>query len=237
MNFKRLIAAAVVLLTATGAFAQTVAKGIVYEDVNGNGRRDSRDKGVAGVLVSDGQQVVQTDAKGRWQMEVDDHCVIFVIKPRGYISPVNDKFQPQSYYIHKPDGSPELKFAGSAPTGPLPKSLDFALRRYDDPEDFKFFVFGDPQPYSLKEMQYFHDGIVKEASTVKGPVFGISLGDIVGEKMDMYPDYLDVIKDMGMPWYTILMNPKVWVASGHVGGFSDPLIDCKECKVRYRADK
>ena len=35
----------------------------------------------------------------------------------------------------------------------------------------------------------------------------------------------------------ILMNPKVWVASGHVGGFSDPLIDCKECKVRYRADK
>ena len=35
----------------------------------------------------------------------------------------------------------------------------------------------------------------------------------------------------------ILMNPQVWVASGHVGGFSDPLIDCKECKSRHRADK
>ncbi len=35
----------------------------------------------------------------------------------------------------------------------------------------------------------------------------------------------------------ILMNPKTWVASGHVGGFSDPLIDCKECKTRHRADK
>lgn len=35
----------------------------------------------------------------------------------------------------------------------------------------------------------------------------------------------------------ILMNPQVWVASGHVGGFSDPLMDCKECKTRYRADK
>ena len=35
----------------------------------------------------------------------------------------------------------------------------------------------------------------------------------------------------------ILMNPEVWVASGHVGGFSDPLIDCKECKTRHRADK
>ena len=35
----------------------------------------------------------------------------------------------------------------------------------------------------------------------------------------------------------IFMNPKVWEASGHVGGFSDPLIDCKECKTRHRADK
>ncbi len=35
----------------------------------------------------------------------------------------------------------------------------------------------------------------------------------------------------------ILMNPKVWEASGHLGTFSDPLIDCKHCKTRYRADK
>jgi len=35
----------------------------------------------------------------------------------------------------------------------------------------------------------------------------------------------------------ILMNPQVWVASGHVGGFADPLMDCKECKTRHRADK
>jgi len=35
----------------------------------------------------------------------------------------------------------------------------------------------------------------------------------------------------------ILMNPQIWVASGHVGGFSDPLMDCKECKERFRADQ
>lgn len=35
----------------------------------------------------------------------------------------------------------------------------------------------------------------------------------------------------------ILMNPQVWVASGHVGSFSDPLMDCKDCKERFRADK
>ena len=35
----------------------------------------------------------------------------------------------------------------------------------------------------------------------------------------------------------IIMNPEAWVASGHVGGFSDPLMDCKQCKARHRADK
>ena len=35
----------------------------------------------------------------------------------------------------------------------------------------------------------------------------------------------------------IIMNPQTWVASGHVGGFSDPLMDCKKCKMRHRADK
>ncbi len=35
----------------------------------------------------------------------------------------------------------------------------------------------------------------------------------------------------------IIMNPQIWVASGHVGGFSDPLMDCKDCKTRHRADK
>ena len=35
----------------------------------------------------------------------------------------------------------------------------------------------------------------------------------------------------------IIMNPETWVASGHVGGFSDPLMDCKQCRARHRADK
>ena len=35
----------------------------------------------------------------------------------------------------------------------------------------------------------------------------------------------------------ILMNPEVWVATGHVGNFDDPLMDCKACKSRFRADK
>src|SRR5262249_54762033 len=36
---------------------------------------------------------------------------------------------------------------------------------------------------------------------------------------------------------SIIMNPKVWEASGHVGGFADPMIDCRACKSRFRADQ
>ncbi len=36
---------------------------------------------------------------------------------------------------------------------------------------------------------------------------------------------------------SIIMNPRVWVASGHVGGFSDPMVDCKQCKARFREDQ
>lgn len=44
-------------------------------------------------------------------------------------------------------------------------------------------------------------------------------------------------KDMVLLDAAILMNPNVWVASGHVGSFSDPLMECKECHTRHRADK
>src|SRR6187401_3641669 len=47
-----------------------------------------------------------------------------------------------------------------------------------------------------------------------------------GEIIDMVP--LDS---------SIVMNPKIWIASGHVGGFNDPMVDCRETKSRYRADQ
>ena len=50
--------------------------------------------------------------------------------------------------------------------------------------------------------------------------------------------FIPAVKYM-VDWQTvgIILNPKVWEASGHVATFSDPLIDCKYCKSRYRADK
>jgi glycyl-tRNA synthetase len=50
-------------------------------------------------------------------------------------------------------------------------------------------------------------------------------------------EFVQKRKDMVLLDAAIMMNPNVWVASGHVGSFSDPLMECKDCNTRHRADK
>ena len=82
------------------------ATGIVYHDRNGNGVRDEGEPGLPGVSVSNQREIVQTDASGRWTLPVTDDTIFFVIKPRDWMTPVNENQLPQFYYIHKPAGSP-----------------------------------------------------------------------------------------------------------------------------------
>ena len=83
-----------------------MASGTVFNDANGNGQRDPDEKGLAGVGVSNGEAIVETDADGRWQLFVTDDTILFVLKPSGWMTPLNSHKLPQFYYIHKPKGSP-----------------------------------------------------------------------------------------------------------------------------------
>ncbi|MFT5328067.1 MAG: hypothetical protein ACI8P0_005975, partial [Planctomycetaceae bacterium] len=115
----------------------TPARGVVFHDANGNGSRDSGEKGLADIRISNGVDIVKTDADGKYEIGVDDDSIIFVIKPTGWRTPVSEHQTPRFYYIHKPKGSPPLKYQGVAPTGDLPESVDFALYPQDEPEQFK----------------------------------------------------------------------------------------------------
>ncbi|MDH5681398.1 MAG: glycine--tRNA ligase, partial [Spirochaetota bacterium] len=66
-----------------------------------------------------------------------------------------------------------------------------------------------------------------------GPL-GVELKNNV--KREWWKHFVQSREDMVGLDSSILMHPKVWVASGHVGSFSDPLVDCKDCKERFRAD-
>src|SRR5690606_14679024 len=186
------------------ALAQQTVKGRVYEDVNKNGRQDKNEKGIAGVGVSNGVQVVRTDSKGNYELPANKDQIIFAIKPGGYAFPLNEHNLPQFYYIHKPQGSPQgFKYEGVPPTGALPKSIDFALHSAKGSDDFKVLLFGDPQPYTMDQIEYFDEAIIREVAARKDFAFGISLGDLVGDTLDLHLPYLDKIKKLGTSWYNV----------------------------------
>ena len=82
MKFKLIIPS---LFISAMAFSQTSVSGYVFEDINKNQKKENREKGIEGVAVSNGSQVVLTDKKGKYSLPIADGQTIFVIKPSGYM--------------------------------------------------------------------------------------------------------------------------------------------------------
>ena len=194
------------VFTSVMIYGQTTVNGYVYNDANGNGKRERNEQGIANVAISNGCDVVLTNEEGKYSLAVGDDNIISVIKPSGYKLPLNNYNQPQSYKIHKPGGSPKSNYPGVAPTGKLPKSLDFALTKYDEPEVFTSFVFGDTQTYNEREIEYLKKGVIDDVKTIEGISFGITLGDLVGDSLYLHLSYKDAIKEIGLPWFNVIGN-------------------------------
>jgi C terminal of Calcineurin-like phosphoesterase/N terminal of Calcineurin-like phosphoesterase/Calcineurin-like phosphoesterase len=200
---------AVALATAAGpalaAGAGTVS-GVVYENRFGGVRRTADDPGIAGVLVSNGRDVVKTDADGRYTLPIDDESIIFVIKPSGYAPPVDEQMLPRFYYIHQPAGSPpglKLRYHGIDPTGPLPDSMDFPLKKAEEPQKFDVLLFTDPQPESPAEVDFIRDDVVTDLIGNHGAAFGMTAGDIMFDDLSLYPRLNRIVGQIGIPWYNI----------------------------------
>ena len=153
------------------------AQGRVFEDIDKDGRFGAGDAPLKGVRVSNGDQIVETDSDGHYELPLSGESIIFVTKPTGFRTALNRQNLPMFFYIHKPDGSPKLRFPGSSPTGPLPRSIDFPLYRQDEPEQFQVLLFGDPQPRNITEVDYITRDVMTELIDTPAK-FGVTLGDI-----------------------------------------------------------
>jgi hypothetical protein len=124
-------ASALALTTGTRtAGSMTPVTGSVFEDAGGLAGRGTGRRGIAGVMVSNGRDVVRTDAEGRWRLSVCDGDSVFVIKPPHWSSPPGPGGVPRFARLHQPDGSRgETAYGhpGVAAAGTLPTSTDFAL--------------------------------------------------------------------------------------------------------------
>ncbi|MFT2009989.1 calcineurin-like phosphoesterase family protein [Pontibacter sp. 13R65] len=194
------------LIFALSVQAQTTVSGYVFEDTNGNGKKERHEKGVFKAAVTNGREVTLTDEKGRYELSVGGDNIITLIKPKGYKVKLNKQNLPQFYYIHKPEGSPIQKYKGVSPTGKLPKSVDFAVVPSEEKEDFTALIFGDPQPYTKEEVDFFARGIVSEVEGIREVSFGLSLGDLVGNDLNLFDPYIQVVQKVGIPWYNLLGN-------------------------------
>jgi hypothetical protein len=206
-------AAAVSLAAASSpgsAFAAgdlPTVRGVVYEDLSGTGRRQPDDPGIAGVLVSNGCDVVRTGSDGRYALPLHDEAIIFVIKPTGYAVPL-DGMLPRFYYIHRPGGTPAhlgLRHDGIEPTGPLPGSVDFALKKVDEPTSFDVLLFTDPHADSQAAIDFIRTDVVNALIGTKA-AFGMTAGDIMSDDLSLYGRYNRIIGQIGIPWYNIAGN-------------------------------
>ncbi len=188
--------------------AAELLNGTVFADLDRDGVRDPEEPGVAGVAVSNGCEVVETDAEGRYSLVAEDGDVVFITKPSGWAVPVDEDNLPQFYYLHDPSGSRsrvETRYPGVDPTGPTPPSVDFALLRADEPERFDVILLADPQPQSAAELDFLRDDVLAELVGT-GAAFGITLGDIMYDDLSLWPRYNRMVGRVGIPWYNVPGN-------------------------------
>ena len=194
-----------------GPAPATHASGKVFEDSNRNARLDAGEKGIGGVLVSNGREVVKTDGDGNYRLPAYDDMNLFITKPADYSTPLDEDLVPQFNYIHKVAGSPPLRFGGIAPTGPLPRAINFPLIADPVGDRFQCLVFGDPQPYSNREVGFVRDtaGTMLAGRDNANTECLIFEGDVIGDDLSLYPRFKKIIAAGGVPQYFVAGNHDV----------------------------
>ncbi len=200
MSLLRRCVVVVLLCLPAFALAQTPAKGRVWLDANENGRRDGDERGVAGVKVSNGRDIVVTDAAGRYRIALREGDTLFVVKPPGYRFPTGATGLPQFWKHHFPKGSQELRYGRIAPTHA--RRTDFALLPHpaENTAEFDVLVVADPQMKDMREMDFYARSIIEPARRHEGIALGLTLGDLVNDTLDLYPELNRLHATLGIPW-------------------------------------
>ncbi len=195
--------------TVAGEPGANTVRGTVFLDANRNSRLDANETGVEGVLVSNGLEVVTTGADGTYELPAREDMNLFITKPADHAVPLNSDMIPQFYYVHKEEGSPELRFGGLPPTGPLPSAVNFPLIEHQVGDQFECLVFGDTQPYSNTEVGFVRESVGRllDKRDLSRTECVILVGDVVGDDLSLYPRLKEVIAVGGVPQY--------WAAGNH----------------------
>lgn len=155
------------------------------------GGEDGAVRALPDVAVSDGRQVVHSDARGRWQLQAPLAGPVFVIKPAGYEVPLRS------------DGLPGFWLAEDA------RSCDFTLLEPDAVTGegaLEVLVFSDPQTSDMREVGYYRDAIIAPLGQGHGARMGVTLGDVTNDDPALYPALNRATASLGVPWLHVPGN-------------------------------
>jgi hypothetical protein len=159
---------------------------------------ESDGKGLAGVRVSDGRDVVLTDAEGAYALTAEsDSRFVWISVPDGYKIPVSENGTARFYEQIPRDGSEA--------------QISFQLSTTEPAESHAFLLLADPQTQDDYEMKRFHAETVPDIlGSLSGlsatETFGVSCGDIMYHDLSLYPDYEDAVRKTGIPFFQVVGN-------------------------------
>lgn len=177
--------------------------GHVFVDRNKNSTKDRGEKGISGVSVSNGRDVVTTDGNGRYALPVFENMTVFATQPAGHAVPVDENNVAQFSYNHFPKGSPKLKFGGVPATGALPKAVNFPMVKSKATAKSKqnCNIASDTQTYNDTEVGYAKQGAIRDLIP-RGDLGGcgvLLLGDNVGDDLALNDDVKDLYRQVKGP--------------------------------------
>ena len=195
------------LATSTLAAPPPCNAGQVWEDRNGNGRRDGDEKSLPGIKVSDGVQIVLTDVGGEYRLPVVDGRTVFVIKPADYDLPTRPDGLPDFWRHVQGKPAATLKYGGIAVEFPMCRSFGLLPRKAVSRNvDLEVLLFADPQTKNITDVDYYRRDIIEPLIGRHGAALGLTLGDVVDDDLSLYPALNEQTARLRIPWLHVAGN-------------------------------
>jgi len=161
--------------------------------------KDQSGKGIAGVMVTDGTNCIQTDVKGNYRLQSTNEAIfVYITVPSGYEIPAENYIAKFYHKIKAVKGS---------------YTVDFVLDKMKRSDKKHYaIVWADPQINNKEQADLMHRLVVPDTKNYAtelskdGPVVGIAAGDIAWDAPAIIPEYKKAVKDAGVPFFQVLGN-------------------------------